>query len=68
MDDERFYELIRRAMSLCQSTYLALEFDKHSDAATLASLLPQIEHELRAREISAAVNRENARLALRGPG
>ena len=71
MDDERFYELIRLVIKHAGAAIAEVRKfgnDRSYDAELFVGLADQVEHELAAREIAAVVNRENARLALRGPG
>lgn len=64
MDDERFYELIRRTFAEVRD----LNRKQHPSHYPHTVLMERVEREINARELAAAVSRENARIALVGPG
>lgn len=67
MDDERFYELIRRLMYPRLPLWIGVFDKKAMRKKHRQELVSEIEREIRARQLATAVNRENERLAVKGP-
>jgi hypothetical protein len=77
MDDERFYELIRRVLRHARTAIEAgnkryggrwfRDEEITYDATEFLERAPQIEHELRTREIAVAVAKHDKSLAIKGP-